>query len=249
MTKDETYPTGSGGFFGIALSPEPYEDSLGSTAVLRLKSLRPKQVSHAGRSAFTLIELGIVVALLAIMVAWITPELKGTFEDGLLRSTSSKLISAIGLAHSQAVTQGTDQHLRFDYNESAYRIVPESMGMENAPITASGDAKSIQSHSPDSEGKWDPRIKITVRPTSTSSPGEQINDGINSTYPNDPSPSNSQEAPRQGEAGTTQKSISFRADGTSEAVSIFITDREGYSLELRINPVTSRVKLSRKPQT
>jgi prepilin-type N-terminal cleavage/methylation domain-containing protein len=48
-----------------------------------LKSLR----------AFTLIEMVVVVVLIAVMAAMIIPEMKGSFDDALLRSTSRDLIN------------------------------------------------------------------------------------------------------------------------------------------------------------
>src|SRR5262245_4257470 len=43
--------------------------------------------------AFTLIELMVVVALIGILSAMIIPEMRGTYEDALLRSSSRQLVN------------------------------------------------------------------------------------------------------------------------------------------------------------
>ena len=56
------------------------------------------------RRAFTLIEMMVVVLLISVLTALIIPEMKGTFEDALLRTTSRQLLDAFALASSRAVT-------------------------------------------------------------------------------------------------------------------------------------------------
>ena len=53
------------------------------------------------RSAFTLIELMVVMVLIGIMTAVILPEMKGTYEDALLRSTNGPLLHRTARVGSQ----------------------------------------------------------------------------------------------------------------------------------------------------
>src|SRR5438093_4430737 len=71
---------------------------------------------------FTLIELMIVVVLMGILAAMIIPEMKGSFEDALLRSAARKLVSAFNLAHSSAITQSQVCRVRFDKKTARYFI-------------------------------------------------------------------------------------------------------------------------------
>ena len=53
--------------------------------------MRLKNSNANFRRAFTLMELVVVVVIIGIMTALIIPEMKGTFEDALLRSTGGWL--------------------------------------------------------------------------------------------------------------------------------------------------------------
>src|SRR5204863_8720326 len=57
--------------------------------------------SHSG---FTLIELLVVIALFGILSAMIIPEMRGSYEEALLRSTSRQLVNVCNLAYSRAVS-------------------------------------------------------------------------------------------------------------------------------------------------
>src|SRR5436190_209940 len=69
----------------------------------RSAAMSPGNVNRA-RRGFTLIELMVVVVLIGIVTAVIIPEMKGTYEDALLRSTSRELVNTFKLAYSRAVT-------------------------------------------------------------------------------------------------------------------------------------------------
>ena len=62
----------------------------------------------------------VVLVLIGIMAALIIPEMKGTFEDALLRSTARKLVSAFNLAASQAVTVNQLHRVRLDRKAGRY---------------------------------------------------------------------------------------------------------------------------------
>ena len=46
------------------------------------------------------------------------------------------------------------------------------------------------------------------------------------------------------EAGSSDDTITFYADGTADAQEIRLRDREGFQLALRINPITARVRIT-----
>src|SRR5207245_6038186 len=57
------------------------------------------------RGAFTLTELVVVLVIMGIMAAMIIPQMQGTYEDALLRSSSRKMISALRLTYAHAVSK------------------------------------------------------------------------------------------------------------------------------------------------
>src|SRR5678815_2253418 len=80
---------------------------------------------------FTLIELMVVIVLIAIMTAVILPEMKGTFEDALLRSTSRKLVDIFSLANSRAVAMNRSQQVRLDSKNGRYFVESSGRNLRN----------------------------------------------------------------------------------------------------------------------
>lgn len=178
-----------------------------------------------GTKAFSLIELIIVLVLISIMTALIVPEMKGTFEDALLRSTSRKLVSSLNLAYSQAVSLNQKHRVRFDMQSSRYRI--ERASPENDTGHSYVPATTI----PGAEADWDPRIILKVVPGTLSVSPEETDDGV----------------PAWDEVTQSDEpldSITFYPDGTADRVEIQLRDRAGFGVALQINPVTSRVSVS-----
>src|SRR5512141_2261447 len=67
-------------------------------------SRRPRTKQHAS-NGFTLIEMMVVIILIGILTAAIIPEMRGTYQDALLRATSRELINEFGLASSRAISR------------------------------------------------------------------------------------------------------------------------------------------------
>jgi type II secretion system protein H len=177
--------------------------------------MRPRLSTGISR-AFTLIEMMTVIVIIGIMTAMIIPEMKGTFEDALLRATARELVNAIELASSQAIS--LNQHLRVRLDPTAKRFsierrVHEGRLEEFAPLPdVSGSA-----------GELDKRIAIEIR-----RPGAESSNA-----------SGAGAAPTQ----DTAEPISFYPDGTADAAMILLKDRAGFRLGLRVNPITSRVNI------
>lgn len=179
--------------------------------------MRQRSSNVPTASAFTLIELMIVVALIGIMSAMIIPEMKGTYEEALLRSTSRDLISAANLATSRAVSFNQPYRIRLDRINSEYHVEKRvrAQGREEfAPL------KDL----PGSDGKLDSRIRIEIAPA---------DEGL----------SEESAAPLNQDASTLDEVITFFPDGTADAKEVRLQDRQGFRLALRINPTTARVRV------
>lgn len=179
--------------------------------------MRGRASNASFADAFTLIELMIVVALIAIMSAMIIPEMKGTYEEALLRSTSRDLISAANLATSRAISFNQPYRLRLDRINSEYHV-------EKRVHDRGREAFAPLRDLPGSDGKLDSRITIEIAPL------EEV-------------PAEAVAAPLHPEAATSDEAITFFPDGTADAKEVRLHDRQGFRLALRINPTTSRVRV------
>ena len=97
-------------------------------------------------AGFTLIELMIVVILIGIFSGLMVAEMRGTYEDALLRSTARKIISAVNLASSKAITSNQAHALVLEPEEGRLRIVLDR------------ESGSLE------EEKLDARIQVDVHP-------------------------------------------------------------------------------------
>src|SRR3989442_5795936 len=77
---------------------------------------------HSGKLGFSLVELMVVLVLIGIMTAVIVPEMKGTYEEALLRATSRRLVDVFHLASSRAVSLNQLHRVRFDRITGRYLI-------------------------------------------------------------------------------------------------------------------------------
>jgi len=176
------------------------------------------------RSAFTLIELMVVMVLIGIMTAMILPEMKGTYEDALLRSTSRELVSVCGLASSHAVSVNQAHRLRLDRKTGHYLI--ERRGSDHRPEGRFVAAREVAG----GEGELDTRISIEIH---------KIGDDA-------PEPAEQESSQARGSSAPLERQedgITFYPDGTADASEIVLRDRDGFRLALRINPVTARVRI------
>lgn len=179
-----------------------------------------RQQPNACPRGFTLVELLIVIVIMAILSAVIVPEMKGMLEGELLHSTSRKLTRALGTAYRESVTSNRPHRLRIDASQGRFLIERRATLEESptgfVPLTDTADAK----------GTWDRRIRLEITEIEEDSEAEE-------------SPS-----PRpENETESVSDAILFKPDGTTERREIQLRDRQGFGIGLRLNPITSRVKL------
>ena len=183
-----------------------------ATGEMRLENSNLKSLR-----AFTLIEMVVVVVLIAVMAAMIIPEMKGSFDDALLRSTSRDLINVFDLASSRAVSLNQSCRVELDTQSGRYFVEREIRGGVQENYVPLKDVSGA-------EGKLDSRIAVEMSPPDEASP--------------DNPPDNS--APE----AVSPSAISFYPDGTADAMEIRLRDQAGFQMVLRLNPITARVHLS-----
>ena len=172
---------------------------------------------HSLTRGFTLLELMVVITLIAIMSAVIIPEMKGTYEDALLRASSRELISVLNLASSRAVAVNQIHRVRLDREVGRY--VLERCARERGAQTEFVPVRDGFGN----EANLDSRIKIDILKPETELPGDA-----------DPA--------EESDDAEASASIRFYPDGTADARQIVLTDRDGIQAVFRTNPATGRVR-------
>lgn len=170
--------------------------------------------------AFTLLELMVVVTLIGIVSAVIIPEMRGTYQDALLKSTSRQLRGSIQLAGSRAVSLQKQHRLLIHSGKKQYRI--EQKGGASPGFSGLKDVAN-------SEGSFDSRISVEVSREERSIGEEKEAIASALDQPN-------------GQENQIE-SIIFYPDGTADERTITVRDRDGFSLVMLINPTTARVEL------
>jgi type II secretion system protein H len=179
-------------------------------------------------AGFTLLELMVVMVLIGLITAMILPEMKGTFQDMLLRSTARDLVSAFALASSQAITLNQTHRVRLDHLSGRY-IVERA-----APKSDAASAFEPSADLPGAKGQLDPRIRIEIRkPNQEAGRDADEEGGGRAGFPGRPGDSDA---------------FAFYADGTAEPGEVVLEDQEGFKLGLRINPITARVRVVELPR-
>src|SRR5689334_17133320 len=105
-------------------------------------SVRPRSRPHHASlirhhaSAFTLIELILVMAILAIAVSFTAPALANFFRGRTLDYEARRLLALTRQGQSRAVSEGLPMELWFDVSKSAY-------GLEAEPSYEAVDPKAL----------------------------------------------------------------------------------------------------------
>jgi type II secretion system protein H len=171
---------------------------------------------HAG---FTLVELMVVIVIIGIMTALMIPEMKGSFQDALLRSSSRELVNVFDLAYSRAVSLNQVRRVRFEEQTGRYEVEKQ--------IQARGDDVFVPADDvPENKGQLDARISIEFHQPGEFSSAENGDNGASVSAP---------------VSGPVESMIAFYPDGTADAGAMVLRDRQGYRLLLQINSITARV--------
>jgi type II secretion system protein H len=172
---------------------------------------------------FTLIELMAVLAIIALTAAVIIPEMGGTFEDALLRSSSRDLAGIFDLASSRAISRNQPQRVHFDRRTGRYQLEAQMLDpFGRMEFVLARDVYGA-------DGTLDSRISFELRTQAENLDEAQQNAPA---VPND-------------DIAMADDAIGFYPDGTADGRDVILRDRSGFQLALHLNPVTARVRIIR----
>jgi type II secretion system protein H len=181
--------------------------------------------NNGGRGrGFTLVEMMVVVVIISIMSVVIVAEMHGTFQDALLRSTGRELASAFSVASSRAISVSRPYRVHLDTERHRYFLERGTRG--GADFHPAQDV-------PGGSGTLDSRITIQI-----------VEPGVDAPDDSGQEPSGHSENEGNLPSVRPEAAVTFYADGTADARQIELTDRDGFRLALRINPITSRVQIT-----
>ena len=177
-------------------------------------------------TAFTLIELMVVIGLIGILSAAILPSMRGTYDDAVLRAGGRELMNVFQLASSRAVTLNQVQRVRLDRSSGRYAL--EAPAPSDSTRTEFAPARDV----PGGAGTIDSRIAISVR-----------------LGGDEPSDESEPVVAETGEGSLQDGTVfTFYPDGTADAAEVRLQDAEGFQLALKVNPVTARVRVVDAPR-
>jgi Tfp pilus assembly protein FimT len=159
----------------------------------------------------------VVVAIVGLIAAVVVPEMKGTFEDAILRSSSRKIVDVCNIAYSRAVSFNREHRVRLDRSTGRY-LVEQQVGNsaeEFEPVPESGCS-----------GEIDHRIAIEIQ-----------------RIAEEPTQESEEAEPEQPEQERLNDAITFHPDGTADGCQVWLMDRTGFKLGLQVSAVTAGVHL------
>jgi len=153
------------------------------------------------------------------MAAMIVPEMKGSFEDAVLRSSGRELVDVFSLAYSRAVSFNRLHRIRLDNSTGRYVVERQGEDPQGPEFELATDISGFQ-------GQIDPRIAVEIRVAQEDS-GEEFEET----------------AGDQPKRRSLSEGINFYADGTADGCEILLRDRLGFQLVLQVDPITAGVHL------
>jgi type II secretion system protein H len=181
--------------------------------------IRPRAIGRLRHAGFTLVELMIVMVIIAVMTALMIPEMKGSYEEALLKSNARKLSAAFNTAYSKAITTHQMHRVRIDPEQS--NLIVEARTTEiDTPYLPLKEFERTDS-------QLHPNIRIRFhepRQGFTGDPSQETSD-----------------RPDQASSQQPENVFVFDPDGTCKGKDVEMRDRMGFGLMIHLNQITSRV--------
>ncbi|HEY3864436.1 MAG TPA: prepilin-type N-terminal cleavage/methylation domain-containing protein [Verrucomicrobiae bacterium] len=191
--------------------------------------MRGQPNNNGAGAGFTLVEMMVVIIIVSIMSAAVVAEMHGTLQEALLRTASRELSIAFNAASSRAISVNMPHRIDIDTLRHRYSVERGQRGSEDFyPV------RDV----PLASGTIDPRISIRVLAPGLNAPDDAGDESAESAGDQNILP-----------LMPGQEGVTFYPDGTADSRQIELTDRDGFRLALRVNPITSRVQITTLPHS
>lgn len=206
-----------------------------------------RRAQYRNQSGFTLIEVILVVAIIAVVVTGATFGL-GAITRTRLRSSSFKVMSAAKFAYNRAITQGTTTRLQFDFDKNTMAVEETE-----TPVTLATD-EQLESEEGGAIDPWDlarSRIETPLNPPEPRSPFQPISNATGKSLKRytaqpvgDGISIHALITPHEREKRTDgQGAVYFFPGGLTEQAVIQLSDSSETVYSVEIHPLTGNVKI------
>jgi type II secretion system protein H len=191
-----------------------------------------------GRRGFTLIEMLAVVAIVALIGAFVWPNM-GQFRTRALRNEAQQIGAQLELARQRAIVTGVPHRVWLELDQAEYRIEwlsqdPEEAEAEEADLAAASSRLDDVNGNTPLDLSAPPAPELDYRPIPGSFGNTQV-----VTYP---FYFEAVDTP-EGRITRGQVSIAFERDGSAEPAEIYLQDAMGHRVALDVLPLDDRVRL------
>jgi len=193
---------------------------------------RPRR-TLASEAGFTLIEILAVVAILALVAAFVVPNL-GQFRMRALRNEATQLAAHLELARQRAIMTGVPHRVWLELDESEYRLEWLVQDSEQAELAAAAPAEDL-----DLAGNTPLDLAAPPAPVLDFEPIPGNFGRLQVVT--EPFYFEAVETPE----GRGEVSIGFARDGTADQTEIYLQDAQGDQIALDVQPLDDRVRIRR----
>ena len=213
-------------------------------------------------NGFTLIELTIVIALMMILYAIATPSLRNLAPSSRLKSSAREIQSLLTYARDVAMTENVGYMVIFDLDEQRYWLTSsENFDANNITLslaTASSSNASLaqQNTSVSEEGNSEQGLSLSRTAMIAGFPREPAAGveiaaiAINHDYSSTANAISNSSNPELNatEITTGTEYIYFTSKGTSEDMMLYLQDKTGKMMSVRIRRETGQISIRKESQ-
>ncbi len=188
-----------------------------------------------GRSGLTLIEILAVVAILALMMALVVPNLSG-MRQRALAGEAQRIADQLELARQRAIVTGVPHRIWIDLDEAEYRLEWLADDPDEAPAPAF-DLERLAGNTPLPLAA--PRaLDLRYRPVPGNFGRLQVVEF--------PFYFEALETP-EGRVAKGESHVAFARDGSADYTEIYLEDPDGHRVALDVYPLDERVRIRHEP--